>query len=78
MDILKFIKKNRVNIKAMTVFLAVIVFFSSLTLITNNAETTYAAEVPGTQAYYDARWEESKVRAGWLATNGTTDRKSVV
>ena len=55
-----------------SVFLAVIVFFSSLTLITSNAETTYAAEVPGTQAYYDARWEESKIQVGWLATNGTT------
>jgi len=72
MDILKFIKKNKVNIKAMTVFLAVIVFFSSLTLITSNVETTYAAEVPGTDAYYDARFEESKVRAGWLNANGTT------
>ena len=72
MDILKFMKKNRVNIKAITVFLAVIVFFSSLTLITNNSKETYAAEVPGTQAYYDARWEESKVQVGWLVANGTT------
>ena len=49
-------------------FLAVMMVLTALTaVIVPQINSVDAADLPGTQAYYDARWAEAKVKAGNLA-----------
>ena len=62
------LKKMALQTRLTAAVLAVMLLLTTLVaVIVPNLNTAEAADLPGTQAYYDARWEEAKVKAGNLA-----------
>ncbi|MDR0286416.1 MAG: hypothetical protein LBI03_01715 [Clostridiales bacterium] len=58
--------------KFMTISLAVLITVSAaIAVLVPNIEGTLSApgDLPGTQVYYDARWEEAKDKVGYLTVN---------
>ena len=58
--------------KALLFLLCALVPLSGGLAVVLLAKPTLAASAPGTPQYYNDRWEEAKIAAGWLEANGST------